>query len=450
MKHRNISGSLISSPIFDLQRDQIELAKLMLDRMDILQNLSFRDRNLIIEYYICYWLDTFEKNKPTMAFFLTTPHEVLDFCLYIVFQYLEVPIRLLYETWTFDTKILTNSYVTSEQQFYSIPELASPTPEFINERFERLRESHLIAKHKSILFNESLQKISLLNRISSVIKKVFLSYKSVVRVVNRNFLKLGDELLKSNRINRISYLLSALLLETIEIFKMNLNSISLRKFYLNNTIDSVSDATKYVYFCLQFQPELSTNPCGEIYVNQHLAIAQISRDLPEGWKILVKEHPSQMYKRGFYGHLGRDKSFYSRLLSINNVEFVSQNSDHFKLIDNAQIVSTVTGSVGVEAIARGIPVLIFGNIWYEKLPLVFRVHEVTEEIPMASISQASRKDLDSAGKVLPAINEFLRVSFALPLNSLESELSGYEWDFNANVLTFEKVLDRALSSIDQD
>ena len=121
---------------------------------------------------------------------------------------------------------------------------------------------------------------------------------------------------------------------------------------------------KYVYFPLHMQPEMTTSSLGGIYVDQLLAIERLSNILPEGWLIYVKENPRQTdYMRG--------KWFYNRLKAIRKVVFVDPKLDTYLLLKNCAFASTVTGTVGWEAITGGKNVLIFGNSWYKCLPGVF-------------------------------------------------------------------------------
>ena len=51
-----------------------------------------------------------------------------------------------------------------------------------------------------------------------------------------------------------------------------------------------------------------------------------------------------------------------------------ETSSH-QLLKYAQFVSTITGTVGWEALQMGIPVLVFGDCYYEKLPGTFRFRD---------------------------------------------------------------------------
>ena len=62
----------------------------------------------------------------------------------------------------------------------------------------------------------------------------------------------------------------------------------LKKFYERISRDTLGDDRKYILCALQYQPEKSTSPLGGIFVNQYLMIDLLSKNLPEGWKLLLR------------------------------------------------------------------------------------------------------------------------------------------------------------------
>jgi hypothetical protein len=121
----------------------------------------------------------------------------------------------------------------------------------------------------------------------------------------------------------------------------------------------------YVYFPLHLQPEMTTSSLGGYYVDQMLAIERLSRKLPEGMRILVKENPKQ-------NEYQRPVNFYRRLQALDNVVLVPIEMNTYDLIRDCAFVATVTGAAGWEAINLGKPALVFGKAWYETLPGVFK------------------------------------------------------------------------------
>ena len=131
------------------------------------------------------------------------------------------------------------------------------------------------------------------------------------------------------------------------------------------TVTKIDFARKYVYFPLHLQPEMTTDVLGGEYSDQLLAIEKLRNMLPDDWFIYVKENPKQKeYMRGRY--------FFERLSLIPNTVFVDRSVDTYKLMESAQFVATITGTAAWEAITGGKNALLFGRIWFDHFPGIFR------------------------------------------------------------------------------
>ncbi|WP_298979213.1 hypothetical protein [uncultured Psychrobacter sp.] len=152
----------------------------------------------------------------------------------------------------------------------------------------------------------------------------------------------------------------------------------------------------FILVALHYQPEETSNPTGGVYSDQTLMIQLLNQYLPEDVTIIVKEHKSQ-----FYSHQesasGRDINYYKRISEISErVKFVSENHDPFELIDSAQVIVTISGTIGWESAVRGTPTIIFGRAWYEQMPRVFKVKTKEDLInALLQLSQLKNKDLHS-------------------------------------------------------
>lgn len=119
--------------------------------------------------------------------------------------------------------------------------------------------------------------------------------------------------------------------------------------------------TDYVYFPLHLQPELTTTGLGGDYSDQLDALERLSRLLPSGWKIYAKENPKQNFDQ-------RGREFFRRLATLDNVVYVSKETDTYWLIENSRFVATITGTAGWEALTGGKPCLYFGLAWFKDFP----------------------------------------------------------------------------------
>lgn len=130
-------------------------------------------------------------------------------------------------------------------------------------------------------------------------------------------------------------------------------------FYKKHSQETDLTKTDYFVFFLHYQPERSTLPEGYDFVDQFYTIKVLSDLLPEGMKLLVKEHPSNFTRTSEVKT--RTLYNYRQLNELENVVICSMHTDNFDLMDNAKAVATITGTVAVEAYARKTPVIIFGR-----------------------------------------------------------------------------------------
>ena len=151
---------------------------------------------------------------------------------------------------------------------------------------------------------------------------------------------------------------------------LKVKNVTLRLFY-EKCCEKPNLDTTYVYFPLHLQPELSTCPLAWDYVDQSLIVSLVSRCLPDNVKIYIKENPKQ---DRFY----RSKSFYKKLMGTKNVILISRKFDTYTLIDHCSCVVTATGTAGWEAIFREKPVLLFGTVFYQYAPGVYRIETVED------------------------------------------------------------------------
>lgn len=117
-----------------------------------------------------------------------------------------------------------------------------------------------------------------------------------------------------------------------------------------------------VFFPFHFQPEASTLVGGLDYADQAATAESILRALPFGWSLVIKEHPAA---RGI-----RPISHYRRLRKYPNVVFSDAPSK--AILSKVDAVVTVTGTIGIEAIALDKPVIILGRWFWDFCPLVYK------------------------------------------------------------------------------
>lgn len=144
----------------------------------------------------------------------------------------------------------------------------------------------------------------------------------------------------------------------------------------------------FVFFPLHVEPELAISPSGGHFEEQHEAIRFLASKLPEGWKVVVKEHPHQA------GFGPRPAGFYKRISAIPNVEFVKTQMSSLDVIAKCQTVVTITGSAGIEAVRLGKPSWVLGYPWYLSSPGVTRI-DTSEDLTRAFENLFNHKSITS-------------------------------------------------------
>lgn len=136
--------------------------------------------------------------------------------------------------------------------------------------------------------------------------------------------------------------------------------------YIAETENTEPDLDQpFVYFPMQFQPEMTTSSLGGRYRDQLLALERLAELLPEGHLIYVKENPKQSGKL-------RSPLFFHRLERIKQVRLMPSYANSQELLAKSVAVANVSGTVGWEAVSAGKAVLCFGATWWAEAPGVTR------------------------------------------------------------------------------
>ena len=140
---------------------------------------------------------------------------------------------------------------------------------------------------------------------------------------------------------------------------------------------------QYFYFPLHMQPEATTLPLGGWFCNQYIAIKMVSRCLPKGTYLIVKEHPMYWKRKSGYDSFetireARDIDFYKKIIRLKNVRLISHSVDSLELINQCAGIVTITGTAGFEAFINKKPVLYFGNIPYNEFPNAYKIKTVED------------------------------------------------------------------------
>ena len=194
---------------------------------------------------------------------------------------------------------------------------------------------------------------------------------------------------------------------------------ALKKNFRSNYMDKnflhvIDDSTPLVYFPLQIMPERTLLISSPFNTNQIEIIKHISKSLPIGYRLCVKEHPYQVTREW------RKTSFYNEILSIPNVQFLHHSIKTDDVMKKCSLVITINGAAGLEAAIHGKPSILFSDFSYSILPSVYKLKS-TDELPIA-IRQSLRK------KVNP--NDVAKYLDLLEANSFDFDMFGFDLDYH--------------------
>ncbi len=354
----------------------------MMDRV----NHTFTDSERLDLYHknLRYWL--WKIKKENISFFISDniPHEVFDYIIYCVCKNLNINTLMFHELPSRPMRHImihmTESIIdvgkdigNEYQQILEDPKIIethSLKREIINFRDDMLKPAMEI--------KQFTQKVKIERNFDEIKKYFYNNYNSFKNNLFRYFNSAENKSL----FHLVGFYFLYLIIKKIITFIIRTTKFILIKSKLIKSLQSYYNSLcevnpdlekKYIYFPLHYQPELSTSPLAEDFVNQELIVAMISKEMPSDYYLYVKEHPRISYNRS--------KDFYDKLLSYHNVKLLKEEINSYSLIDNSLAVATATGSVGWESFHRNKPVLMFGRRFYQFAP---GIHKIQKESDLKS------------------------------------------------------------------
>ncbi|MFA4876145.1 MAG: hypothetical protein WC586_01925 [Methanoregula sp.] len=321
-----------------------------------------------------FFFEILSKNKVQLVIFPNIPHHGWDTLLYYVAK--EQGIKTLILTMSiFPGRFFCVFDIDDFGLFNETPKFNNPGYMHIENKSEK-KLSYTIFNDTDVLFSlrtptgynffkcGRIRLKEFVNLSSALLKKTLTNSNKKTIVNDDNSSQIHEyisyKIIKQSKFDILVLKLSQIYSDFGKV-RDHIISKNFRRDLINENPDL---SKKYVYFPLHLQPELTTSSIGGIYVDQLLAIERLSTIIPDDWFIYVKEHPAQTV-------FMRDKWFYMRLKAIKKVVFVDPFMNTYNILKNSMFASTITGTVGWEAITGGKNVLIFGNAWYKCLPGVF-------------------------------------------------------------------------------
>lgn len=158
---------------------------------------------------------------------------------------------------------------------------------------------------------------------------------------------------------------------------------------------------KYIFFPLHIEwdsPIIVWNP---LFINQLYIIQHISRNLPYGYKLYVKEHPCDTGGT-------KIRQLYN-IKKTRAVRLINPSVDSFELERNAEAIIVIAGTVGWEGLLINKPVINVGRAYYEISDLTWKVCDLSklDEVIKKALTE-NRYDRET---LLRFITAFMKVSY---------------------------------------
>ncbi|HVQ00556.1 MAG TPA: hypothetical protein VMT57_03480 [Candidatus Thermoplasmatota archaeon] len=377
---RMLSLPVLDQPLLEELASCQMISLQMMNRMDRNDSFSFSERELLFKQYLRYWSAVLDHFSPEVVVFPVSPHLVYDYVLYSLCKRKKIQ-TILFEQTSLDGWI----YPESRFEDGSL---------VLRDRYWQLCHSWDTGSLKTIPITE--EAAAYLERVSGdyagavpfYMKDQFAQHNLVTYLGKKLLLHPNDIPLMiqkgRNLLSRSHYIkqhgksIQDSDMKGFEYVFCKLEGMK-KKNRLKQHYQSLEKPAEfkhpYFYFPLHYQPENTSCPLGEAFVDQFLIVDMLSRFAPAGWKIYVKEHSSQWHPK-LHGECSRSSEFYDRVAALPNVQIIPVTTPNFELIDHAKAVVTITGTAGWEAVVRGRPVLLYGHAWYKFCKGVFYVPSV--------------------------------------------------------------------------
>ena len=191
------------------------------------------------------------------------------------------------------------------------------------------------------------------------------------------------------------------------------------KIYLSyrKYVKPLPEKKEFVTYFMHYQPEETTIPRGGRFAQQLNVLIKLRSIIPSDISIIVKENKATFRHAVTLAMQVRSNEFYRSIANIPNTYIVSDCTDTFHLIDSSIAIATITGTVGLESLARGKRAIIFGSAGYSEYKNIIRgdliAETISKEFLLAqqdSVSNELMVDLEQELKLSCGVSEFNKIS----------------------------------------
>jgi len=392
--------------------DYINFLKIF-DRADVDSKLSYSERNHLFFCHISYWLKVLTDNKIELILFSNIPHTPEGYGLHVAAKIIGVrfiifnitpfpgliyitnrirgdmaPVNEAYSSDFQEVKKIVHDYIES------VTDDKSYEPWYMKKQYAKASET-FIKSIRNIKGGGLSLAIILISLLAGRKAKIFSGgkYLSVKRHDG-----VYDGAQKS----------------ICKEFTVRIRWNFYRKRLENELTSNEGSALpkRYFYLPLHYQPEATTAPGAGFFADQQVMVDVISRSLPEGVCLVVKEHPSQLLPQN-WGISGRYLGYWDRICRHDNVVLIKRTKDTRQLIKGSLGVITAAGTAGFEAALLGKPCFVFGHPWYVKHPDIVKLdfQNASQQIAKTVTHNGNLNNHSRSGPLTESQEDFYNMLF---------------------------------------
>ncbi len=348
-------------------------------RRSYINSSNYRDIKELYYIFLRYWNDYILKHRINLMIINVMPHVVDEFVPYAICKARSIP-TIIQGVMPFTKGEKINFILRPSHDLFDLN--ISARYNTLKEEYNREgKEVQLIPEMRRYFEQYDLnacidKKVVFFNEKSSIVNRIAFYKKHAEKYLKRKEIKILS--------NKILYLIK-IKYETARFLKK-----------VERLEENVDEQQDFLLFCLHLQPEATTTPAGGIYSDQLMAIRLISENLPDGLYLYVKEHPAYWIQKNRLESIyeSRNEQFYKQIKKLRNVRLIDHRISSGELLNDCLAVVTVTGTVGFEAIFRGIPVILFGATFYEEYPTVYRIRTAEDCKRAIAAVQSDKRVMD--------------------------------------------------------
>lgn len=388
----------------------------ILDRADVNSMLSFAERNHLLFAHLCFWHDLLIKNAIEIIIFSNTPHTPDSYGLFISAKMLKIKMISINVTPFPGLVYLTEPHTERILIGTSRKDEANETYNTIDE----FNSSFFLRPDAELWYMKTQREQEKTGfrwqRIKNALKKNLTRprkrqkpYKLTTSEKKYRSIKRHDGFYDGSSKSALSELLVKA--------KWSYFRHRLERELRSCEVSGIPE--KFLYFPLHYQPEATTAPGAGFFSDQHVLVDLISKYLPEDVFLVLKEHPTQLY-RNSWGISGRSIGYWKKISRNNKVILVSRNESSKELIEKSIGVITATGTAGYEAILQGKTALVFGKPWYLQHPRAIETNFVNVGKAIEKIIQ--QRSVQARDLADSENEEFMRIASAF---LIKCDVHGY-------------------------